>query len=245
MLRNRLHKFLTSLTALAVMCVYSNVAFAQTDNMGAITVTGNVSVNGSPAVSSSSVLTNSKITSGANSGAVVSFGKNGSVELFENTTIDLKFTANSIIAMLTDGKIRVMNAAGVGATVNTRTATVVADTGRANSFVVSLGCGDEDDDCRETFVETFEGLVTLTTSNDQTLKQIPAGARAASADTCSKACLRPGALLPIALADNVNTGLLAALFGGIGAAIIAAVLVGGGDPEVDPIPPPRVVSPNQ
>ena len=225
--KNIINKLLSSITLLAVMGVYSNVALAQVDTMGALTVTGTVTVNGSPAVSNSTVLTDSKITTGAGSGAVVSLGKNGSVELFENTTIDLKFTANSIVAMLTDGKIRVMNAAGIGATVTTRTATVVADTGRANSFVVSLGCGDEDDDCRETFVETFEGLVTMTTNNDQTLKQIPAGAKAVSADTCSQACMRPGVLLPIALADTVNTGLLAAIFGGIGAAVLAAVFVGG------------------
>ncbi len=229
--KNSLQKFLTTLTAIAVMCVYSNVAFAQADDMGSITVTGNVSVNGQPAVSSGTVVTGSKITSGANSGAVVSFGKNGSIELFEDTTIDLKFTSNSIVAMLTQGKIKVMNAPGVGATVTTRTATATGDTGRANSFVVSLGCAD-DKDCQETFVETFAGLVTLTTNSDQTIKQVPAGASASSGDACSKACVRPGALLPIALADGINTGLLAALFGGIGAAVIAAVLLGSNDPVI-------------
>ncbi len=226
MLRNKLHKVLTTLTALAVMCVYSNIAFAQTGGMAEITVTGTVTVNGQPAVSGGTITTDSNITTGAGSGAVVNLGTRGKVELMADTALTLKFTDTSIVIMLTAGQIRVMNAPGVGATVTTPSATVVGDTGRANSFMVDLGCGD-DANCADTLVETFSGYVTMTTNNDQNLKQIPAGAKASSgplSDACNTACVRPG-VLPIALNAGISTGLIAALLGGIGAATIAAILL--------------------
>jgi len=241
--KTRIHKFLTSLTATALLFVYSNVAFAQTTNLGEITVTGNVTVNGERAVSGSTIGTDSVIVTGANSGAVINLTGRGKVELFADTSITLKFTDRSIVAILTSGKIRVMNLAGIGATVTTRSATVVADTGRANSFIVTLGCND-DNKCHETFVETVSGFVTMTSHNDQVLRQIPAGASAASgpvSDSCSKACIRPGTL-PIALDTGLNRGLIAIILGGFGAGVLAAILLGGNNAVIVPVP---IVSPNQ
>lgn len=192
--RNKLHKFLISFTALALMVVYSNVTFARTVAVGSITVTGNVSVNGQPAVSNSTKVTDGKIITGAKSGAVISFGTNGSLELFNDTSVTLKITKNSIVAMLTKGKIRVMNAAGIGATVTTRTTTVVADRKKANSFVVSLESSNNAD-CKETLVETFDGLVTMATISDKTLKRIPAGSSVPTQTGCQP-CLRPGGAPP-------------------------------------------------
>ncbi len=240
MLRN-IHKFFTSIAMLAVICVSSNIVLAQT-NLAEITVTGSVTVNGNKAVSASTITSGSRIVTGADSRAIVNLGTRGKLEVFPSSAATLKFTDYNFVILLHDGKVRVMNTAGTGATVTTPSATVVADTGRANSFIVSLGCGDEDEKCRETFVETFEGFVTMTTNNDQTLKQIPAGTRASSGDSCSKACLKP-ALLPVAT-SGAGIPLIALLLGGIGAGVITAILVGGGGPDPGPQPPTVVVSPN-
>ena len=244
MLRKKIQKILTTFTAIAVTIVYSNiVVFAQGQTMGEITVTGNVSVNGQPAVSGSTVITNSRITTGASSTATVSFGGNGKLEFFENTDATIKFTNDSIVVLLEDGKIGVMNAAGIGATVVTRTATVVADAGRANSFLVWLGCSD-DKDCKETFAQTISGLITMTTGSDQELKQIPAGTQMASGDTCNTECVRPGTVLPVAVAPGIGPALLALLLGGIGAAVVTTILVNQ-DPPPDPDGEVPVISPNQ
>jgi len=241
---NRIQKIAATLAALAVMFVCSTSTFAQDSEMAEITVVGSVTVNGERAVSSSTVLTDSQITTGANSTATINLGARGKMELFPNTEITLKYTGDSMVAMLNAGKIRVMNAAGIGATVTTRTATAVADTGRANSFVVWLGC-EGDKDCQDTFVETFAGIVSLQSlADNQSVKQIPAGTKAAAGSGCSEACKIASPVLPVALSPGIGSGLLAVIFGGIGAAVIAAVLVGGNNPDTTPTGQISVVSPN-
>ncbi|NNE98080.1 MAG: hypothetical protein HKN25_03565 [Pyrinomonadaceae bacterium] len=229
-------------TMLAMLFVCSNLVFAQTGDMGEITVTGNVTVNGARAVSSSTILSDSQIATGANSTAVINLGARGKMELFPNTKITLKFTKESMLAMLEAGRIRVMNAAGIGSTVTTRTATAVADTGQANSYLVWLGC-ESDEDCQDTFVETFAGIVTLQSlADNQSVKQIPAGTKASAGSGCSEACKVPG-VLPVALGPGIGPGVLAVVFGGIGAAVIAAVLVGGNN-DLTPTGQIDVVSPS-
>ncbi len=223
--KNRIHKFITTLTTVAVMCVYSAIAIAAPSSNGEITVSGQVTVNGQPAVSSSTVVSGSTITTGANSSATISLGNTGKVELLSDSSATLKFTDNSIVVMLTSGKTRVMNSAGIGATVTTRKATVVADTGQANSFSVDVGCSD-DIKCTQTFVETASGLVTLRTSN--TVKQVAAGTDASSGtlnQTGCKPCMRPGSAPPIPVA-GIGTGTIAALLIGAGAAAVLAIYLG-------------------
>ncbi len=224
--KNRIHKFITTLTTVAVMCVYSAAALAAPGNSnGEITVTGQVTVDGQPAVSNSTVVSGSTITTGTSSSAVISLGNSGKVELFADSSMTLKFTDNSIVAMLSAGKIRVMNSAGIGATVTTRKATVVADTGQANSFSVDVGCSD-DIKCTQTFVETASGLVTLRTANS--VKQVAAGTDASSGtfnQTGCKPCMRPGSAPPIPVA-GIGTGAIAALLIGAGAAAGLAIFLG-------------------
>src|SRR5438045_8230867 len=88
-----------TLTVLAtVWCVYSMVAFAMpVDTAAEITVTGQVTVNGQPAVSNATVLSGSVITTGADSSATISLGKNGRVELDANTSVTLTFGPNNIV----------------------------------------------------------------------------------------------------------------------------------------------------
>lgn len=207
------HKFLISIMALAVTGFFSNTAFAQTVEAVSITITGNVSVNGQPAKSNSTIVTNSEIVSSVDSGAVISFGENGSIELFNDTSINLKFTKNSIVVMLSAGKIQVKNSTGISAIVITRTATIVADTNKVNSFVVNL-CSSNKANCQEPFVETSIGSATMTTFNNRT--PIPAGSSASIPTQCLP-CLRPGGgppTTPIATGGLGIFRFFSNLFGG-------------------------------
>lgn len=227
--KNISFKFTTLFTLIAVWCAFSMVALGATgDTMGEITVTGQVSVNGQSVVSNSTVTTNSTIVTGANSSAVVSLGKNGRVEVLPDSSLTLKFTDNSIVAMLTAGKVRVSNSAGIGTSVITRNATVIADAGQSNVFGVDVGCADEDR-CTQTYVETTTGLVTL--RNGSTDKQVAAGTDATygnPSQTGCKPCLRPGTAAPVATA-GLGAGLIAAILLAAGGAVAAAVLLNNND----------------
>ena len=65
--KNILRKFVCSLTAIAVLCVYSSWAIALPNTLtGEITVSGQVTVNGQTAVSNSTVISGSTSVTGAN-----------------------------------------------------------------------------------------------------------------------------------------------------------------------------------
>ncbi len=225
-----IQKFMTLFTALAVLCVYTTVSLAANDVKGEITVTGQVTVNGQTAVSNSTVVTGSTITTAANSSATVNLGANGRVELLPETSITLKYNANSIIAILSAGKVRISDVAGISSTVTTKSATVVADTGQANTFAVDIGCGN-DVKCSQTYVETTTGLVTLRTGN--TTKQVAAGtdATAGVGQQGCQPCFRPGSAPPPAIAGIGGAALAAILLAAGGAAVAAIIL--GSDTEVN------------
>lgn len=221
--KNIIRKSLTSLIAVAVWSAFSMAVIAAPDDvMGEITINGQVTVNGQTAVSSSTVTSGSTIVTGANSTAAITLGKNNRVEVLSDSTLTLKFTNNSIVGMLTAGKVRITNAAGVAATVTTRNATVIADAGQSNGFGVDVGCSDEAR-CTQTFVETSTGLVTLRSGS--TDKQVAAGTDATfgnPSQTGCKPCLRPNSVPPVAVA-GLGGGAIAALLlaaaGAVGAAI--------------------------
>lgn len=223
--KNIIRKSISLLTAIAVWSAFSMVAIAAPDVMGEITVSGDVSVNGQAVVSNSTVTSGSTITAGPNSSATVNLGKNGRVEVLSDSSVTLKFTDNSIVAMLMTGKVRVSNAAGVGTTVTTRNSTVVADAGQANTFGVDVGCADEER-CTQTYVETIAGLVNLRSGS--TDKQVAAGTNATygnPSQTGCKPCLRPGSAAPVVTA-GLGAGAIAALLLAAGGAVVAAVLLG-------------------
>jgi len=199
--KNLIKKSISVLTAFAVLLSYSSFALAAVgDTKAAISVTGQVTVNGEPTVSDATVVSGSVITTGTNSSAVISIGDNGRIELLGETSITLKYTDNTIIAMLTSGAVRVSNKAGIASTVTTKSSTVVGDAGQANLFLVDVGCGD-DTKCAQTYVETTNGLVTMVSGS--TSKQVAAGTDATSgsaSQTGCKPCLRPGSAPPVRLA---------------------------------------------
>jgi len=218
-----IRKSLTLLVTVAVWSVFSMVTLAAPDDlMGEITVIGQVTVNGQSVASSSTVKSGSTFVTNAGSTATINLGKNNRVEILSDSTLTLKFTNNSIVGMLTAGKIRISNSAGVASTVTTRNATVIADAGQANVFSVDVGCSDEAR-CTQTYVETTNGLVTLRSGS--TDKQVAAGTDATfgnPSQTGCKPCLRPGSVPPVAVAGlgaGAIAAILLAIAGGVGAAI--------------------------
>ncbi len=212
MLDNKIiRKSVTLFTITVLWCVYSMVAVAlPKDFAGDITVAGQVTVNGQPAISNSTILSGAVITTADNSSATISLGKTGRLEVMANSEITLRFSENSIVAILSDGKVRVSNAVGVATTVTTKNATVIADSGQADNFVVEA-------ECSHTHVDTNAGVVTMREgSND---KQVVAGTTATAgnlAQTGCKPCLRPDSTPGPAIGGWPWLILLAAGVAGVG-----------------------------
>lgn len=221
-----IRKSITLMTIVAVWCVFSmSVMAAPDDVMGAITTNGQVSVNGQTAASGSTITSGSTVVTGTNSNAIINLGKNGRVEVLGDSSVTLKFTGNSIVGMLTAGKVLVSSSAGIATTVTTRNATVIADAGQADNFSVDVGCSDEVR-CTQTHVETIAGLVTLRSGS--TDKQVAAGTNATygnPSQTGCKPCMRPGAAAPVAVA-GLGAGAIAAILLAIAGGVGAAVFVG-------------------
>ena len=212
MLGNTLvRRSVTSVTLVAVWCVYSMVAFAMPQGVtGDLTVTGQVTVNGQPAVSNSTITSGAVITTAKGSSAVVSLGKLGRVEIQEETTATLRFSDNNIIASVDMGKVRVSNASGVATTVTSKNATFIADPGQADNFAVEV-------ECSHTHVDTLAGSVTMREgSND---KHVAAGSTAVAGNlvqTGCKPCLRPNSGPSPAIGNWPWLLLLAAGAAGVG-----------------------------
>ena len=229
---NLLRKITTSFTAVAILCVYSMVALAVPANdTGEITVVGQVTVNGQIAVSNTTILSGSTIVTGPDSSATVSLGKTGRVEVLDNSSLVLNFSPSGIVAVVSSGKVRVANAAGVPATVTTKNATVIADAGQANNFLVEA-------ECSHTHVDTTSGLVTM--REGSTDRQVAAGTSATAGNlsqTGCEPCLRPDSAPPVAIAGWPWLLLLGA--GVAGAAILlgrkSSTEIDGGTIIVSPV----------
>ncbi|MBA2380130.1 MAG: hypothetical protein H0V76_11215 [Blastocatellia bacterium] len=189
---NSFRKLITSFTALAVFCVSSMVALAgPQDGTAEITVSGQVTVNGQTAVSNSTIVSGSTIVTGPGSSASISLGRSGRVEVMENSNMILNFSAVGIVGILSSGKSRVSNSAGVPTTVTTSNATVIADAGQANSFVVEV-------ECAHAHIDVTSGLVTVREGGSD--QQVAAGSSAVAgnpAQTGCEPCLRPGSAPPV------------------------------------------------
>lgn len=189
---NYFRKIITSFTALAILCVYSMVVLAVPKDVTAeITVSGQVTVNGQSAISNSTIVSGSTIVTGANSSAIVSLGKSGRIEILADSNLVLNFSATGIVGILSSGKARVSNAPGVAATITTKDATVIADAGQADTFLVEV-------ECSHTHVDTATGLVTMREGASD--RQVAAGTSATAGNlsqTGCKPCLRPDSAPPV------------------------------------------------
>jgi len=190
--KNYFHRFVTLAIAITVWCVYSSVALAvPTGSAGEITVSGQVTVNGQPAVSNSTIVSGSTITTGPGSSATISLGKTGRIEVLEDSSLSLRFSDSSITGVISQGKVRVANAAGVATTITSKDTTVLADAGQADSFLVEV-------ECSHTHVDTTAGVVTMREGTND--KQVVAGTTAVAGNlnqTGCKPCLRPNSAPPL------------------------------------------------
>lgn len=231
--KNSFRKVVTSLTAAAVLCVYSSFALAAApDVTGEISVSGQVTVNGLNVVSSSTIISGSTIVTGPNSTANISLGKTGRIEVSADSNLVLNFSDSGIVGILSSGKARISNAAGVATTITTKDATVIADAGQADSFLVEV-------ECSHTHVDTTAGIVTVREGTND--KQVAAGTSATAgnlAQTGCRPCLRPESPGPLAVAGFPWLILVAA---GVG---VAALLLGG-DNNVTPGDTVVVISPTR
>jgi hypothetical protein len=187
-------KLITLSTVVTVWCAFSMVALAAPkEQVGEITVTGQVTVNGQTAVSNSSIVSGSTIVTGADSSAIISLGKTGRIEVSADSSLTLNFTDTGIVGMVSLGKVRVSNAAGVATTFTSKDATVIADSGQADSFAVEV-------ECSHTHVDTTSGVVTMREGTND--KQVVAGSTAVAGNlsqTGCKPCLRPNSAPPVAV----------------------------------------------
>jgi hypothetical protein len=232
--KNSFRKAITSLTAVAVLCVYSSFALAATPDLtGEISASGQVTVNGLNVVSNSTIVSGSTIVTGPNSTANISLGRTGRIEVLANSNLVLNFSDSGMVGILSSGKARVSSSAGVATTFTTKDATVIADAGQADSFVVEV-------ECSHTHVDTVAGVVTMREGTND--KQVAAGTSATAgnlAQTGCQPCLRPDSAPPVSVAGFPWLILVAA---GVG---VAALLLGGdNDIEVGG-PPPIIVSPTR
>jgi hypothetical protein len=190
--KNILRKSVCTLATFAVLCVYSTWVLALPNTLtGEITVSGQVTVNGQTAVSNSTIVSGSTIATGAGSSAIVSLGKTGRIEVLANSKIVINFSENSIVGTLSSGQARVANAAGVAATVSTKDATVIADAGQANNFLVEV-------ECSHTHLDATTGMVTMREGTND--RQVAAGTSATAgnlAQTGCQPCLRPDSAPPL------------------------------------------------
>jgi hypothetical protein len=204
--------------AVAVLSVYSMVVLAtpgqlgQTGTSGELSVSGQVTVNGQNAISGATVLTDSTIETAANSGATLSLGKLGRIELLPSTVLKVSFTESGITAMLQQGRARVSVPAGISTMVNTKDGSVVADNAQADAFTIDTECGN-------TIVATQVGKVELRAGSKVT--PIAAG----SQDTAGQAtpgtrCTR----IRTAGMHGLSSGAMAALLIAAGGAIAAAII---------------------
>ncbi|HEX8287109.1 MAG TPA: hypothetical protein VF556_03890 [Pyrinomonadaceae bacterium] len=237
--KNGIRKSITVLTAVAVWCVYSMVAFAAApDVTGVISVTGNVTVNGQPAVTNSTVVSGSTIVTGANSSAVINLGKIGRVELAADSNMTLKFADTNIVGILSSGKARVSNTSGIATTITTKDSAIIADAGQANSFAVEV-------ECSHTHVDTISGLVTMRSGNND--KQVAAGTDATAGNlsqTGCQPCLRPNSAPPVATLGLGALPIALILLAAAGA-VGTAILIGSNNETTNTPETPIIVSSNR
>jgi hypothetical protein len=143
-------------------------------------VVGTVTVDGRPAAKGDEISSGALVHTAQHSSAVVSLGKLGRVEVFEETTMTLTFTDSTVlISLLEAGRVRLSSSNGV---VTTNDATIQTIGNQRTMFIVDTSCGN-------TFVAVETGKVELRAGS--TVKQIAAGGQD-TAGTATPGCTPPG-----------------------------------------------------
>jgi hypothetical protein len=144
-LRLALRSSATAFLLLSILTTSSMITLAGSASgklSGELIISGDgaVTVDGERAVSGRSVYSGSNVTTGE-TGAVISLGKAGRLELAPNTSLDLNLSDKDISANLVAGQVKVFNSAGVNTKINTRDEIVTGDTNQNNAFAVDVQSG--------------------------------------------------------------------------------------------------------
>ena len=216
----------------AILTTFSTVSLAlESFSAGELSVVGQVTVNGVTVNSNTTVVSGSVIVVGANSSATLNLGKSGKVELMSNSSANVTFSGNEIIAVMNSGKIRVLSTAGTNSTVTTNHATIIGDVAQSNSFVAEVECG-------HTHVDTLAGSVIMRTGNSD--RTVAAGTTALAGNlsqTGCQPCYRPEG--PIATGTPATFMTVLLLAGGA----IGTIFIIGSRRSPDTTGPVIVVSP--
>lgn len=132
-------KAVTLCLMIAVMNLYSAKALgspARSLLLGDLTTMGQVTVNGAEAISGMSVFPDSTITTAIKSGALLSLGKVGRVELLQNSNVNVAFDAAGVAGNLDTGGIRTSVPAGISARVAAGAVTVTSAGREDATFLV-------------------------------------------------------------------------------------------------------------
>jgi hypothetical protein len=141
-----IRKALSACLSISILATCSAVALANSAKVaGELTVAGNgVLVNGESAQSGRSIFSSSTVTTPESAGAIVAFGKLGSIQIAPNSNVTLSFDDKGISGNLASGKVTVLGAANAVNMTTTNGTTVSLNAGE--SVLASGLAQDKDDD---------------------------------------------------------------------------------------------------
>jgi hypothetical protein len=197
----------------AVACFYSLVstsALAQTAaKAGELTVAGSVMINGTQAISGATVFNDSKIKTARNSGATISLGRLGRIQLGPESEMTLRFTDGNIGGNLSAGRAVVSAPAGVAIAVATAEGIATADGKQASALTVDVTCGN-------TRVASARSGAKVTAGSK--VEYVAAGSEVAVGQ--AQGAPRCARLATTSFSDKLSPGAIAALIiAGVGGAV--------------------------
>ena len=145
-------KVLSTCLVMAILATCSMITLANSERIaGELTISGKsvgaetpfVLVNGEAAQNGRSIFSASTIATPENTGAIISLGKAGKIELAPNTILALNFDAKGISGDLSAGRVTVLNSAN---TVNIKTANGATAQLNAGESTTATGKAKDDDD---------------------------------------------------------------------------------------------------
>jgi hypothetical protein len=130
-----IRKFVSVWVAAAILMVYSIVITATPAvRTGGLSVVGEVTVDGQKVTSGGTFFSESTIVTAADSGAVLSLGRLGRIELLANSSLNLTLAENGISGTMYSGRSRISTPAGVAVNIATKDGAVKIDGSQSTSF---------------------------------------------------------------------------------------------------------------
>jgi hypothetical protein len=186
---------------------------------GELSVSGQVTVNGEKAFSGGTLFSDSMMTTAEKSNATVNLSKLGRVELAPISSLKLSFNPKSIMGLLDNGSAQVSTLAGISVSFTTKDAVVVVDGNQATSFTVRV----------------VEGVTSLTTHSGLAQLRVVGGAvkNVAAGESATAGTPQTGCGATPCASKGLSGAALAALLAAIGGAVIAAILAGRDNNDVN------------